>query len=282
MSKVGCHVSIHGGIDKAPEMAQELGCEIMQIFTRPPAGGRASPLTNEIIKQFKIKNTKYKIHNTYIHTPYFINLASTNNRIYYGSISAIKTELERASLLGAKYVMTHLGSAKELGEKESLKKVISGLKKIFDGSTGSPYTGTAQLLLENSAGAGKIIGSNFEELGQILKALKNYNKLAGICLDTQHSFASGYDWKNEFNKNLKILDKTIGLKNVKLIHANDSDSDCGSHKDRHEHIGKGKIGIEGFKNITQFAKKQKIDLIAETDYPGVIKDIRILKELLKT
>ncbi|MBU1159722.1 TIM barrel protein [Patescibacteria group bacterium] len=114
-----------------------------------------------------------------------------------------------------------------------------------------------------------------------MKALKNYNKLAGICLDTQHSFASGYDWKNEFEKNIKLLDKNIGLKNVKLIHANDSASDCGSRKDRHEHIGKGKIGIDGFKNITQFAKKQKIDLICETDYPGVITDIQTLKKLLK-
>lgn len=274
MSRVGCHVSIAGGVDKAPEMAHEFGCEIMQIFTRSPQGGPVPELKNNVIKSFKNNSAKYKIQNTYIHTPYFINLASANNRIYYGSISSIKTELERASLLGAKYVMTHLGSAKELGEKESLKKVIEGLKKILDG-----YNGSAQLLLENSAGAGKIIGADFQELGQILKNVKN-ESLAGICLDTQHSFASGYDWKNNFDENLKILDKNIGLKNVKLIHANDSASKVGSRKDRHEHIDKGKIGIEGFKKIAQFAKKQKIDLICETDYPGVIKDIKILKKLI--
>ncbi|MBU3925707.1 deoxyribonuclease IV [Patescibacteria group bacterium] len=274
MSKVGCHVSIAGGIDKTPGMTHKFGCEVMQIFTRSPQGGTTPPLTEKIIEEFKLQTTNYKLKATYVHTPYFINLASTNNRIYYGSINAIRTELERASLLGAKYVMTHLGSAKELGEKESLKKVVSGLKKILD-----DYHGSTQLLLENSAGAGKIIGSKFEDLGKILKSVKS-KFLAGICLDTQHSFASGYDWKNKFEENIKILDKTVGLKNVKLIHANDSASDCGSHKDRHEHIGKGKIGLEGFKKIAQFAKKQKIDLICETDYPGMINDIQILKKLI--
>ncbi|MBU2109601.1 deoxyribonuclease IV [Patescibacteria group bacterium] len=267
MSRIGCHVSISGGIDKAPEMAHEFGCEVMQIFTRSPQGGPVPELTKETIKKFKTECTKYKIQNTYIHTPYFINLASINNRIYYGSISAIKTELERASLLGAKYVMTHLGSAKELSEKEAIRKTIEGIKKILDG-----YKGSAKLLIENSAGAGKIIGSNFKEINEILRALKNYSFLAGICLDTQHSFASGWE----------ILDKDIGLKNVKLIHANDSASEAGSRKDRHEHIGKGEIGMNGFKKIAQFAKKNKIDLICETDYPGVVEDIKILKNILKS
>ena len=264
MSRIGCHVSISGGIDKAPEMAHKFGCEVMQVFTRSPQGGPVPELKENTIKKFKSECKKYKIQNTYIHTPYFINLASTNNRIYYGSISAIKTELERASLLGAKYVMTHLGSAKDTTEKQAIKKIIEGMKKVFDG-----YNGSARLLLENSAGAGKIIGSNFKEINEILKSLKNYPSLAGICLDTQHSFASGWE----------ILDKDIGLKNVKLIHANDSASEAGSRKDRHEHIGKGKIGMEGFKKIAQFAQKNKIDLVLETDYPGVVEDIKILKKL---
>ena len=268
MSKVGCHVSISGGIDKAPEMARKIGCEAMQIFTRPPQGGPAPKLTSKAIKKFKICEV-------YIHAPYFINFASENNKIYYGSIGAIKLELERASALGAKYVITHLGSAGGLGKKEALEKTIRALKKIFDG-----YTGTAKLLLENSAGAGKIIGSKFEELGQILKALKNYPALAGVCLDTQHSFASGYNWKNDFDKNIKILDKTISIKNIKLIHANDSATEAGSLKDRHEHIGKGKIGLEAFKKIAEFAKKNNVDLICETDYPEVIKDIEILKSFI--
>lgn len=277
MTHIGCHVSITEGIEKAPEMAREFGCDVMQIFTRSPQGGPVPPLSGKIIEQFKINNLKFKIRKVYVHAPYFINLASTNNRVRYGSISAIKTELERASLLGAKYAMTHLGSAKDLPEKEAIKKVIDGLKKILE-----EYNGTTKLLIENSAGAGKIIGGNFEEIGEILKALKNYKKIAGICLDTQHSFASDYDWVNDFNKNLKKIDKTISIKNIKLIHANDSVSDCGSRVDRHAHIGKGKIGLEGFKKIAEFAQKNNIDLICETDYPGVIKDIKILKEFISS
>lgn len=276
MAKTGCHVSIQGGIEKSPKVAKELGCEVMQIFTRPPQGGRASPLNNKIISEFKTQLSKYKIQNVYVHTPYLINLASINNRIRHGSRKAIREELERASILGARYVMTHLGSARDMGEKEALKKTIDGLKEILNG-----YNGSAKLLIENSAGAGKVIGAKFDDIGKILKSLKNFKSLAGICLDTQHSFASGYDWKNDFEKNFKLLDKHIGIKNVKLIHANDSASEAGSHKDRHEHIGRGAIGMEGFKDIAKFAKKNNIDLICETEYPGVIDDIKTIKELIK-
>jgi len=277
--QVGCHVSIARGIENSPKIAYELGCEAMQIFTRSPQGGKTPELKKVAIEKFKSDCKKYKIKNVYVHTPYYINLASKNNRVRYGSISAIRIELERANALGAKYVMTHLGSAKELGAEESFKKVIEGLKKVLDG-----YEGATKLLIENSAGAGDIIGADFEEIGKILSVLiaKKYSsKLAGICLDTQHSFASGYDWKNDFNKCLKILEKNVGLKNVKLIHANDSASEAGSRKDRHANINKGKIGLEGFKNIARFAKKNKIDMICETAYPGVIQDIKILKDFIK-
>lgn len=276
MTQVGCHVSIARGIENSPKIAGELGCEAMQIFTRSPQGGAAAKISEETAKKFKVECGKYKIKNIYVHTPYYINLASKNNRVRYGSISAIRIELERASALGAKFVMTHLGSAKELGAEESFKKVIEGLKKILDG-----YKGTTKLLIENSAGAGDIIGADFEEIGKILSALNTMSALAGICLDTQHSFASGYDWKNDFDKNMKILGKHIGFKNVKLIHANDSASEAGSRKDRHANINKGEIGLEGFKKIARFAKKNKIDMICETAYPGVIQDIKILKDFIK-
>lgn len=277
---IGCHVSIAGGIENAPKLARELGCEVMQIFTRSPQGGKAPELAEKTIKAFKENCEKYGIKNVYVHTPYFINLASANNKIYYGSIGAVKTELERASALGAKYVMTHLGSAKDLGEKESLKKVAEGLKKILD-----DYKGDAKLLIENSAGAGKIIGADFEQIGKILSTMSDIVTLAGICLDTQHSFASGYDWRDKFSaqggpaSGWEHLKKHIGLENVKLIHANDSAAELGSHKDRHIHIGKGEIGLDAFVKIVNFAKKQNIDMLCEMDYPGVINDIKILKKL---
>jgi len=277
---IGCHISIGKGIEKAPETAHHLGAEAIQIFTRSPQGGPFSEITKEAAKNFKDNCQKFGIKNVYVHAPYFINFASNNNRVRYGSISSVKTELERASLLGAKYVMTHLGSSKDLGEKESVKKTIEGLEKVFE-----DYAGEAKLLIENSAGAGKIIGSDFKQIGEILKATSLVAKrqamslLAGVCLDTQHSFASGYDWKNNFDGIIKGLDKSIGLEKIKLIHANDSLTELDSHKDRHEHIGKGKIGMEGFEKLVAFAKKQDVDMICETQYPGVIKDIKRLKEI---
>lgn len=269
---IGCHVSIEGGIQNAPERAGALGCEAMQIFTRSPQGGKTPEITEEIRNEFLANSSRIKIKEIYIHCPYYINLASANNRIRYGSVRAIREELERGSLIGVKYVMTHLGSAKELGEKESIQKVVHMLRKTLE-----EYTGEAKLLLENSAGTGDIIGDNLGELGEIIKKVNDEN-IAGICLDTQHSFASGYDWR-DFEKTIERIDEEIGVENIKLIHSNDSKSDCGSNIDRHEHIGKGKIGMEAFKSIVAFAKSQNVDMLCETEYPGNKEDIETLKNL---
>lgn len=269
---IGCHISIAGGIQNAPERAHDLNCECFQMFTRSPQGGKAPILTNEVCEEFKISNLKFQIKEVFIHTPYYINFASANNRIRYGSVSVVRDELERASLLGAKYVMTHLGSAGELSEKDATEKVVEMLKKTLDG-----YTGSAKLLIENSAGAGKIIGATLSQISKIIKKT-NHPALVGICMDTQHSFASGYDWR-DFEKTLKKIDSEIGLQNIKLIHANDSMTELASHKDRHEHIGQGKIGLEAFQKIVAFAKEKNIDMILETEHEKVKGDIELLKKL---
>lgn len=269
---IGCHVSIAGGIQNAPERAANLGCECFQMFTRSPQGGKAPDLTLDLIKEFKLQTTNYKLQTFYIHTPYYINFASANNRIRYGSVSVVRDELERGNLLGVKYVMTHLGTAKDLGEKEAKKKTIEMLKKSLES-----YIGKTQLLLENSAGAGAIIGDNLKELAEIIEGVNN-PQIAGICLDTQHSFASGYNW-NDFTPTLKRIDDELSLDLIKLIHVNDSQSECGSNKDRHEHLGKGKINLEAFAKIVSFAQKKEIDMILETEHDEVKEDIALLKEL---
>src|SRR3989338_3233599 len=272
---IGAHISIADGLENAPERALDLGAEVMQIFTRSPQGGPFLEISEEIVKSFKENCRKFGIKNVYVHTPYFINLASKNNRIYYGSISSIRKELERASQLEAKYVMTHLGSAKDLGEEESIKKTIEGLEKIFE-----DYSGSAKLLIENSAGAGQIIGSDFKQIGKIFSSTPDFDEyLAGVCLDTQHSFVSGYNWKNNFTQTIEKIDMDLGFKNIKLIHSNDSLTDFNSRKDRHTHIGQGKIGLDGFEKLAAFAKENNIDMICETAYPGVVDDIKILKEM---
>ncbi len=268
---IGCHVSIAGGVFKAPERAAALGAQAMQIFTRSPQGGKAPELTPEICEQFQISNFKFQIKEVVVHTPYYINFASTNSRIKYGSISVLRDELERASLLGAKYVMTHLGSAGELSQQEANAATIEALKKSLDG-----YTGSTELLIENAAGAGKIMGSTFAQIAEIIQAV-NHTKLVGICLDTQHSFASGYDWR-DFNNTLAKIDTEIGLDKIKLIHANDSKTELASNKDRHEHIGQGLIGQEAFKNIVAFAQAKNISMILETEHEAVKEDIELLKK----
>lgn len=271
---IGCHVSIAGGVFNAPERAADLGCECMQIFTRSPQGGKAPEITDEIRDKFRILNSEFRIKEVYVHTPYYINFASANNRIRYGSVSVVRDELERASLLGAKYVMTHLGTAKELGEKEATQKTIEMLKKTLDG-----YSGTTKLLIENSAGAGAIIGDDLKEIKTIIDGVAS-DAIAGICLDTQHSFASGYDWR-DFENTLQRIDQELGLEKIKLIHANDSMTECGSKKDRHAHIGEGLIGSEAFSKIVRFAEERNIDMILETEHEKVVDDITLLKKLRK-
>jgi len=272
---IGAHVSIAGGIQNAPKNGANWGCEAIQIFTRPPQGGKAPELTATNIHEFQSNIREYHIKNVFVHTPYYINFASANNRIRYGSVSVVRNELERGGLIGAKYVMTHIGSAKEYGQKEAIRKVIEMLKKSLEG-----YHGTTKLLLENSAGAGEIIGDDLRELAEIIKGVNNPS-VAGICLDTQHSFASGYNWL-DFENTIKKVDKELGIEKIKLIHANDSQSDFNSHRDRHENIGKGKIGIKGFGNIVSFAKENNIDMICELEEPGVKESIKLLKKFRDT
>lgn len=268
--KIGCHVSIAGGIVNAPQRAADFGCEVFQMFTRSPQGGPAPKLIPEIVKQFKEEMEKWGQKDCYIHAPYYINFASSNKTILSASARVVREELERGSLIGAKYVMFHPGSAKDMDRKEALKITAEGVAKVMDG-----YAGSTELLLEVSAGAGNVMGDTFEELAEIIK-LSGYD--LGVCLDSAHIFASGYDIKNKegFKKTVEIIKKTVGLEKIKLIHANDSKIELGGRKDRHDHIGDGKIGKEGFVNLVAVFN---CDFIAETKNDKVKEDIKILKNI---
>lgn len=286
----GAHISIEGGIEKAPKRARGIGCECFQMFSRSPHGGKAADITKEKAEMFISECRKYVIKNIYIHSPYYINLASENNRIYYGSISAIRRELEVADLTGARAVVTHLGSARELGKKESEKKLIEGIVKIFRQSPVVKKKETeetefkAMLLLEITAGAGEIMGDTFEEIAYFIeeaeKKIKE-NRL-GVCFDTAHAFASGYDLRDKkaAKKTFDKFDKTIGIERLGLIHCNDSLADLGSHVDRHDNIGNGKIGLEGFEAILADKRLKNLDFIVETPDGKEREDIGKLRNLL--
>ena len=160
---IGAHISIAGGVVEAPKRARDVGCEVFQMFTRSPQGGPAPKITDEIAKAFRKTCEQYQLERVVVHTPYFINFGSAEKRIYHGSSQVIRQELDRSSLLGVEYVMTHLGSGKDLGNGEAVKQTIKGLKEAL-----KDYDGSTELLIENSAGAGAIIGDEFEEIAAIL------------------------------------------------------------------------------------------------------------------
>ncbi|MBI2427019.1 MAG: deoxyribonuclease IV [Candidatus Kerfeldbacteria bacterium] len=270
--RVGAHVSSAGGAQNAPVNAHAEGCEVFQFFSRPPQGGKAPVLTPEIVRNFKVGLQKYS-QTAYIHAPYFINLASATPRIRYGSISVLREELERGSQLGVKAMMTHIGSARDFGEKKAMRKVIDGVQEILKG-----YTGTTQFCVEMSAGAGDIIGDTFEELAEILSAT---DRRVGVCLDTCHAFASGYDLRTSaaVKKTLSQFDEVIGLEKLVVVHMNDSKGAFGERKDRHEHIGKGQIGEEGVRALLHHPEIRKRDVILETPFEGRVHDISVLKRL---
>ncbi|MFH1456746.1 MAG: deoxyribonuclease IV [Patescibacteria group bacterium] len=285
---IGTHISVAGGVDNAPLNAHNIGCEVFQFFSRSPRGGKAPKLTDEVIKNFRNNLKKYNQQECYIHAPYYINLASNKKNIYQGSIFVLKEELERGSKLGVKYLMTHLGSAKDLGDKKAIQQVTAGISQVFKN-----YTGSCQFLIEMSAGSGQIIGDTFEEIAQIVSSVRVSSgktaKQIGVCYDTAHAFESGYDMRDEksVKKTLDEFDKILGLDKLKLIHANDSKTYLGSRIDRHEHIGQGKIGLNGFKALLKVLSAsggKNINLILETPAGKEkadmrVDDIKILKKI---
>lgn len=275
-SKIGAHVSIAGGIDKAPGRAAEQGCETFQSFTRSPQGGPAPELTEALVQNFKREMKKHGMKTFYIHAPYYINFASLKSNIRYGSINVIRQELERGSALGAAYVMAHIGSHTDQTLKEGIEKSSQAIEKILDG-----YQGSTEFLIEISAGAGSVLGDTFNEIGEIIRPLKNLSGFGGICFDTCHAFASGYDFRTEkgTRETLKEFDTEIGLKLLKLTHVNDSKFNLGEHHDRHEHIGKGYLGREGITNILTTPEFSRIDWILETEDTDRKADVAALKEI---
>jgi len=278
--KFGFHVSAAAPLTAAPERSAATGGSVFQIFVRSPRGGRPAPISDSDAAAFQANMKTFKQAAFYIHAPYYINFASTNNRIRYGSISVVRDDLERGTQLGAAALMTHLGSAGELKPAEAVAKTAEGITKLLDG-----YKGTTQFLMEMSAGAGAVIGDTFEELAAILKKMKSaVRDRVGICLDTCHMYASGYDLatKAAVTKTFAQFDKIVGLKKLVMIHANDSMFELGKHRDRHEHIGDGFIGKEGFTAIVNHPKLAKVNLILETpDDPKRLGDLKTLLTLQK-
>lgn len=275
-SKIGAHVSIAGGVFNAPLRAKEEGCETFQCFTRSPQGGPAPKLTDEVIASFKQNMQTASIDRFHIHAPYYINLASLVGRIRHSSIAVIREELERGSILGARFVMFHPGSYTDQTLEAATAKVQDALGQILDG-----YNGSCKLLIEISAGSGNVLGDTFAEVAAMMKHAKGSAGFGGVCFDTCHAFASGYDFRTPDGaaKMLHEFDNTIGLQWLKMSHVNDSKTDLGGRKDRHEHIGLGHIGTAGLAELLKTPPFSRIDWILETQSEGRDADIAALARI---
>jgi len=278
--QVGMHVSIAGSIDRAVDNALILGCNAFQIFTRNPRGWNTKPLSNDVITNFREKLSTSKIDRfaTAAHMPYLPNLSSPEEDPFSKSLNSLVDELKRCSKLGIPYLVAHLGSHKGAGDQKGIEKLVKSFTNAAEKTSND-----VMMLLENTAGQKNSVGSDFEQLASILFQLKPAKRF-GICLDTCHAFAAGYDLRTEktTQSTLEQFDRFIGIEHIKIVHLNDSKGEIGCNLDRHEHIGLGKIGDTGLSYVVKFANSKKIPIILETpmdDRRDNFGNIKKVKEL---
>lgn len=277
---LGGHVSITGGVFKAPERARAAGCDCMQIFSKNQMQWRTRPLSAEDASGFRHKVEEFGIREAVIHDSYLINLASPDPELLMKSREAFRDELSRADALDVRYVVFHPGAHMGAGEQAGLRKVaesVSWAVKELGSSEVVP-------LLEITAGQGTVLGSSFEQLAKMIDLMEE-PKRAGVCFDTCHAYAAGYDLRTRtgFAQTMRMMDDVIGMDRLKALHLNDSKGKQGSHLDRHDNIGKGYIGKEGFANVMNEARFEGIPMLLET--PGGEKsypeDLEVLRSLVR-
>jgi deoxyribonuclease-4 len=278
---LGIQVSIAGGIYESVTRAKDLGCTAMQIFARDPRQWRRTKLKAKDIEEFRRRRASSDIEKVFIHIPYLINLASPFHSLFRGSITAYVQDMREARALGAEYMVTHMGSHKKSGEKRGLKKITIALNRILELTEDSPV----KILLENTAGAGSWLGYTFEHHAAILDKIERKDRI-GVCLDTCHAYAAGYDLATEtgYIRLMDEIERFVGLKRLVLVHCNDTRDSLGSHRDRHEHIGKGNIGIAGFRRLINDKRLAHAAFILETPKDSETADqlnLRVVKRLMK-
>lgn len=266
--RIGIHTSIAGDIVGALELAHGLGANALQIFSSSPRMWTQGPLriSEADATRFRARRKELGLGPLVVHDNYLINLASPNPVLRTRSVQAFHQELVRAAALGADYLVAHPGCGREGSKEAAVTAIAQGLRQAARGLR----LGDLQILLENTAGQGTSVGSRFEELKAILDASTDLT--LGVCIDTAHTFASGWDIRTAggLDATLEAIDRTVGLARVPVFHVNDSKTVLGSRVDRHEHIGKGKIGMEAFERILNHPMLAGKAFIAETpiDKPG--------------
>nr|BAL59360.1 deoxyribonuclease IV [Candidatus Acetothermum autotrophicum] len=261
---LGCHLSISGGLEQTIARAEELHINALQIFSHNARSWKMSPLKPEEAQRFIERRRHAHIEYAVIHTIYLINLASPDPKNFKLSVQALKDEVQRAGELKIPHVNTHIGAHLGQGVEQGLERIVEAIDTVL----ASPQAQSApdvMILLENSAGEGTELGATFAELGTVLKNIKEKSRV-GVCIDTCHAFCAGYDLTTPqgLEQTLAELDREVGLEHVVLVHLNDSKFPLGSRRDRHEHIGQGYIGTEGFRLVVNHAALRDKPFILET------------------
>ena len=291
MPRLGAHLSIAGGLPRAVDRAQASRCEALQIFTKSAGQWRARPLPAEEIALFRTRVDETGIHPVVAHNSYLINIAAAAPALRTQSILALGEELDRAESLGIDGIVMHPGSYTTGTEEEGLRLIADGLARVL----GERPRGRTMILLEHTAGQGTNLGHRFEHLASILARLDGSPRV-GVCLDTCHLLSAGYDICTEagYRSTFRYFDRIVGLDRVKVFHLNDSKKPCGSRVDRHEHIGKGCLGLEPFRLLLNDRRFARLPMLLETPKletaesrrrsdvdPLDAKNLRTLRKLLR-
>jgi deoxyribonuclease IV len=258
---IGAHMSISGGVELAPLRGRDVGCACIQIFTKSNMQWAARPMAEKEIAAFKQNCAEAGIEPVVAHNSYLINLCAPDAALARKSFDSFLMELERCRALGLPAIIAHPGSHTGAGEAEGLRRIRSAVDELLERTSGSPV----RLLLETTAGQGSNLGYRFEQLAEMMEGVKQKSRV-GVCLDTCHVFAAGYDIRTEpgYGRTMEEFDKIIGLKKLQVFHLNDSKGELGGKLDRHEHIGHGRLGKEPFRLLLRDPCFADIPKVLET------------------
>ncbi|RPJ59546.1 MAG: deoxyribonuclease IV [Acidobacteria bacterium] len=281
MILLGAHMSIAGGTPNAIDRARRAGCSVLQIFVKNNNQWKGKPLSEEEVQVFRANRAASDLADVVAHTCYLINLASPEAELRRQSIDTFLDELRRATLLGLSHLIVHPGSHRGDGESVGVRRIAEALDEIHDRNAETKVT-TA---LEGTAGQGTSVGYRFEHLRDILGACREPDRVA-ICLDTCHLFTSGHDFRDPegYDRMIEAFDRTVGLPKLRVLHCNDTKRELGSRVDRHEHIGKGHIGMDGFRWLMNDPRLARVPKILETPKGVTLRldkrNLRVLRGLV--
>lgn len=275
MLTIGAHMSIAGGIAKAAEKVIQMNANTMQIFSRNPRGSSYKDYSEKEIEKFQKLRTDYGFGPLLAHAPYTMNLASPRQEVYEFACTVIREDTARMDALGIENLVFHPGSHTGIGREEGIKNIIAGLDQALTGKE------RIHILLETMTGKGTEIGDRFEDLKEIRENAAHKEQI-GICLDTCHVFAAGYDIVHDLDGVMDEFDQVLGLENLRAVHLNDSIMPFGSHKDRHAVLGGGEIGIDALMRVIRHPALKEIPLYLETplDNEDHAEEIARVRELL--